>query len=224
MWGTATTAHPLKLPCCRSTGNCNATFSVLNCTLLLSSYNLCDCLDKPTATPLSQGLPDPHNRKSCEHSPIPSEYLRAPGVAAPGLPGFGLSWAGFLSGGSCANATNHMPTRGVPFSFFLIVLISPPTAVVWPLPSFRQMRELRRHADRGERGAGGAGDPGPALPPRLVVVWRGLERRRLAMGGRTAVHRQRLEPRAQGVRANGELGLDRFLRSPPPPQQRARAV
>ena len=75
-------------------------------------YNLCDCLDEPVATPLSKGKPDPHNRKTCERSPIPSKWLHAPGIEKPGHCG---SYADTLL---AANAA--LEAQGIPIQHFLL--------------------------------------------------------------------------------------------------------
>ena len=75
-------------------------------------YNLCDCLDRPVPTPLSKGLPDPHNRKTCDRSPIPAEHLRAPGITVPGKCG--------SYGDTLIAANAALEAQGIPIQHFLL--------------------------------------------------------------------------------------------------------
>jgi|EP01047_Picozoa_sp_COSAG01_P013065 hypothetical protein len=73
-------------------------------------YNLCDCLDVPAATPKSAGKPDPHNRKTCEHSPIPARFL-----AEAATPGVCASYADTLIAVNAA-----LKAQGIPIKHFLL--------------------------------------------------------------------------------------------------------
>ena len=73
-------------------------------------YNLCDCLDVPAATTKSAGKPDPHNRQTCEHSPIPAHFL-----AEAATPGVCASYADTLIAVNAA-----LKAQGIPIRHFLL--------------------------------------------------------------------------------------------------------